>query len=148
MSVDEKVTKELIETLMDGATGFAHAADRLGDSDRPELAATMRRFAEQRAGFAAELEQMAAQYGDHVDESGSLAAKAHRGWMAVKDAITGSSPKGVLDAAEQGEDHAVSEYDDALSSDISDGLRTVVERQRREVKSAHDEVKALRDSVS
>jgi uncharacterized protein (TIGR02284 family) len=148
MSEDERVTKDLIETLKDGATGFSAAAERLADSDRADLSATMRGYSEQRASFAAELDRMAAHYGDDVDQSGSLAARAHRGWMAVKDAITGSSPKGVLDVAEQGEDHAVSEYEDALSKDISGDLRSVVERQSADVKKAHDEIRALRDSVS
>lgn len=54
--------------------------------------------------------------------------------------------KGVLDVAEQGEDHAGKEYEKALAADISTGLRTVVERQLVDVRSAHDQVKALRDA--
>ena len=145
MSTDRKVTKDLIKTLEDGREGFARAADKLADSDRPDLSTKMRAFSEQRAGFSAELEQMAASYGDDIDEEGSVAGAVHRGWMAVKDAISGSDPEGVLDAAEQGEDHAVSEYRDALDKDISPSLRTVIERQFAEVKRAHDEVKALRN---
>lgn len=148
MSEDKRVTKDLIETLKDGAAGFATAAERLADSDRADLAATLRGHSEQRASFAAELEELAARYGDDLDESGSLAAKAHRGWMAVKDAISGSSPSGVLEAAEQGEDHAVSEYDDALAKDLSGDLRGVVERQAAAVKEAHAEIRTLRDSVA
>ncbi len=91
---------------------------------------------------------MAARYGDDIDESGSVAAAIHRGWMSLKDAIAGNSASGVLDAAEQGEDHAVSEYEKALQADISPELRTVVTRQFTEVKLAHDEVKALRSAVS
>ena len=146
MSTDRRVTKDLIKTLEDGREGFARAADKLAESDRPELSTRMRAFSEQRAGFSAELEQMAAAYGDDIDEDGSVAGTLHRGWMAVKDAIAGSDPEGVLDAAEQGEDHAVSEYRDALDKDdLSPNLRTVLERQYAEVQKAHDEVKALRD---
>ena len=68
--------------------------------------------------------------------------------MSLKDALTGSDPKGVLDAAEQGEDHAVKTYKKALDADISDGLRSVVQRQSIDVKSAHDKVRSLRDSHS
>ena len=75
-----------------------------------------------------------------------MAATLHRGWMSLKDALTGSSPSGVLDAAEQGEDHAVKEYDKALGSELSPELRAVVERQSAEVRAAHDEVRSLRDS--
>ena len=68
--------------------------------------------------------------------------------MSLKDALAGSSPDGVLDAAEQGEDHAIKEYDKALGSDLSTELRTVVERQSMEVRAAHDEVRSLRDAHS
>ncbi len=148
MSTDRSVTKDIIQTLEDGKDGFARAADRLADSDRPDLSEKMRAYSEQRAAFSAELEAMAADYGDDIDQDGSVAAAVHRGWMAVKDAITGSDPKGVLDAAEQGEDHAVSEYRKALEQDISPNLRTVIETQFADVKNAHDEVKALRDANS
>jgi uncharacterized protein (TIGR02284 family) len=146
MSTDRRVTKDLIETLEDGKDGFARAADKLAESDRPDLSTKMRAFSEQRARFSAELEQMAANYGDDIDENGSVAGAVHRGWMAVKDAIAGSDPDGVLDAAEQGEDHAVSEYQDALAKDISPDLRVVLERQFVEVQQAHDQVKALRNA--
>ncbi len=145
MSTDRRVTKDLIETLEDGKDGFARAADKLAESERPDLSGKMRGFSDQRARFSAELEQMAATYGDDIDEDGSIAGAVHRGWMAVKDAIAGSDPAGVLDAAEQGEDHAVAEYRDALSKDISPNLRAVIERQFAEVQQAHDEVKALRN---
>lgn len=146
MSVDQAVTKDLLETLADGKEGFEKGAEKLADSDMSTIAVTFRKFSGQRAQFAAELREVAREYGDEADSSGSVAATFHRGWMAIKDALSGSDPKGVLDVAEQGEDHAVSEYEDALAKDLSPTLRTVVERQAQEVRAAHDEVRRLRDS--
>ncbi len=100
MSVDAKVTNELIETLQDGEEGFVQLADKLDDSDSPELVSSMRRFSEQRAGFRVGLEALAKDYGDDVEASGTTAAAIHRGWIGLKDALTGSSPKGVLKAAQ------------------------------------------------
>ena len=65
--------------------------------------------------------------------------------MAVKDAIHGSSPEGVLDVAEQGEDHAVSEFKDALDKDLSPDVAAAVNRQYAEVRATHDAVRSLRD---
>ena len=90
---------------------------------------------------------MADAYGDEIRESGSLAGTLHRGWMSLKDALAGSSPEGVLDAAEQGEDHAVKEYEKALQSDISPELRDLVARQATAVRAAHDEVRSFRDRI-
>ena len=148
MSTDEAVTKDLIEVLEDGKDGFAKAADKLAGDDRADLASKFREYSAQRARFAGELRAMATAYGDQINESGSVVAALHRGWMSLKDALSGSDPEGVLDVAEQGEDHAVAAYDKALKEDISGELRVVVERQLAEVKTAHDEVRALRDAHS
>jgi uncharacterized protein (TIGR02284 family) len=148
MSTDEAVTKDLIETLVDGKDGYAKGAEKLEGSDTPELGATFQRFSAQRASFANELQGLAGNYGDDVEKSGSVAATLHRGWMSLKDALAGSDPHGVLDAAVQGEDHAVSEYDKALEADISPTLRAVVTRQGTEVKAARDEVRALSEAHS
>lgn len=145
MSTDANVTNELIETLKDGEEGFAKLADKLANSEAPELVTSMRRLSQQRADFRIELETLAKGYGDDIEASGSTAAAIHRGWIGLKDALTGSSPKGVLKAAETGEEHAVSEYDKALEADISDGLRAVVVRQRGEIIAARDHVKAEAD---
>ena len=143
MSADEKVAKDLVETLEDGRNGFASAAEKLRDSERPEVAATLQRLSEQRAGFARDIVAMGHEYGDDVEESGSVAAALHRGWLSLKDALTGDDASGVIGAAVTGEDHAVSEYDEALESDLSSGFREVVGRQRVAVVAARDEVKAL-----
>ena len=147
MSVDSRVSKDLVETLQDGRQGFSDAAERLTDTDRAEWATTLRRFAEQRSAFATELEELGADYGDDVHDEGSVAAKAHRGWMALKDTLTGSKPDGVLDACVSGEDHAVSEYEDALGKDLSEGLRTVVQRQLTEIQAARTELKGLQSAT-
>ena len=143
MSTDAKVTRDLIETLRDGEEGFAKVADKLEGSDTPQIGETMRRLSNQRAQFRIELDELAKAYDDDVDESGSTVAALHRGWIDLKDALTGSSPAHVLKAAETGEEHAVSEYDKALDADVSDGLRAVVVRQRNDIVAARDEVKAL-----
>lgn len=147
MSKDEAVTKDIIETLEDGREGFARGAERLaGDAD-PQLADTFRTFSSQRAQFSAELRAMAASYGDHIEQNGSVVATLHRGWLTLKDALTGDDPKGVLRAAHQGERHAVSEYEKALGhDDLSSELRLTLQRQLTEVRAAADTVAALAES--
>ncbi len=148
MSNDAAVTKDLLETLQDGQDGFATAAEKLDKDGEPQLAATFRQLGAERANLASELQTIAASYGDPIEASGSVAAKVHRGWLAVKDAIAGSDPDGVLDAAEQGEDHAVAEYEKAVVDDLSPEFKQVVERQLTVVQAAHDQVRSLRDARS
>lgn len=148
MSNDAAVTKELIETLQDGSDGFASGAEKLEKDGEAGLAATFRELGTQRAALIAELQEIAASYGDQISDSGSVAAKVHRGWMAVKDAIAGSDPDGVLDAAAQGEDHAVSEFDEAVDADISPEFKAQVQRMAAQVRAARDQVKALQQARS
>ncbi len=143
MSTDYHVTKHLIEILEDGKDGFAHGAEKLAEHDRLDLAATFREFSAQRAEFSDELERLASVYGDDIDEHGSILGDVHRLWMSLRDAIAGSDPDGVLSVAEQGEDHAVNEYRNALSRNISANLRSTIERQLAEIESARDAVKAM-----
>lgn len=136
-------SEELVETLKDGERGFASAADKVRDSEHAAWASTLQRLSEQRAGFCREIVALGHEYGEDVDKSGTAAAALHRGWISLKDALTGDDPEAVLKAAVTGEDHAVSEYEDALEKDLSDGFRSVVARQHAAVVAARDEVKAL-----
>jgi uncharacterized protein (TIGR02284 family) len=140
---DEAVVKDLIETLEDGKQGFARGAEHLDGSSASDTAQTFRRFADQRAEFSAELRSFATTDGEQVGESGSVGGALHRGWMSLKDALSGSDPGAVIDAAETGEDHAVKAYETALKEDMSPALRVIIERQYAEIKAAHDQVSAL-----
>lgn len=143
MSDDAKAAKDLVETLKDGQKGFASAAEKLRDSDRAEWATVLERTAQQRTEFANEIVGLGHAYGDDVDESGSALAALHRGWLSLKDAVTGDDAGAVLGAAVTGEDHAVSEYEKALEQDLSAGFREVVSRQHAAVVASRDEIKAL-----
>ena len=144
----QNVTASLMETLEDGRKGFEQAAERLRKDGNTELAATFERYSQQRADFYNVLQELAADYGDSIDESGTVAGAVHRGWLTLADALTGTDPKAVLSAAEQGEDHAVKQYEEALSSDLSAKLRSVVETQAGAVRAAHDDVRSLRNKAS
>lgn len=148
MSADAKVAKELVETLKDGRDGYASAAEKLRDSDTPETAAIFERFSQQRAAFVQDIVSMGHAYGDDVDESGTVAAAVHRGWIALKDALTGDDASTVVGAAVTGEDHAVSEYEKALDEDdLSPEFRALIQQQHASVVAARDEVKALQDAT-
>lgn len=142
MSTDEKVASQLIKTLENGKVGFERAAEKLEASNRPDLSTRFREFAAQRAEMSHELESIANAYGDEIDQRSTLPGAVHRGWMAVKDALSGNDADGVISAAEQGEDHALAEYRDALEADLSPEFRPVLQRQMASVQAAHDFVRS------
>jgi uncharacterized protein (TIGR02284 family) len=148
MSTDEAVTNDLLQTLEDGREGYTKGAEKLGQLDQPALVTTFTELAAQRQTFADELQGMANDYGDDPDRSGSVAAALHRGWMSLTDALTKDTPKAVLEAARQGDDHAVNEYEKALGNDdVSADLRTVVERQLAGIRTARDTINGLASSA-
>jgi uncharacterized protein (TIGR02284 family) len=147
MEKSAAVIEDLVETLEDGAKGFEQAAELLADGENAgDLASEMRALASERRQMSGEMRDMAASLGHDIDEEGSAGGAIHRAWMSLKDAMTGTDPHAVLATAEEGEDHAVSEYEDALAKDdLTPALRALIERQAQAVKRAHDKVRALRD---
>ena len=135
----------LIETLKDGQEGFKQAAEAVKD---PSLKSLFNEFAQQRAQFATELQSEAASLGEFEPEDSSSASGAmHRAWINIKSAVTSGDDHAILAECERGEDSAVSEYQEAMEEDITSPVRDVIERQYRDVKSAHDRIKMLRDTT-
>lgn len=143
MSTDQTVATHLIHTLENGKEGFEKAAVKLTDSNRPDVAAKFSEFANQRATMSDELKQIATAYGDDADQRSTVPGALHRGWIAIKDALTGDDADAVIGAAETGEDHAVAQYREALDEDISPEFRPVVVRQLAMVETAHNYVRSL-----
>jgi uncharacterized protein (TIGR02284 family) len=139
------VLEDLIETLEDGRKGFQEAAEKLRAGGHGDLAQKMSEFSAQRAQFSAELRKAAGSMGHEIKESGSAAGALHRGWIAVKDALTGDDAHAILAAAETGEDHAVDQFEDVLTKELPSSIQDVVAKQATAVRAAHDAVKALRD---
>lgn len=137
------VLNNLIEVCYDGADGFGHAAEEV---EAPELQEVFRRLSKQRSDFASALRVSVNQLGEKAEDSGSVAAKAHRGWMKLRDAVTTKDNHTILAECERGEDRAVEAYRDALAASIDPTVAELVERQYVEVQQSHDTVRDLRDS--
>jgi uncharacterized protein (TIGR02284 family) len=144
----EATINDIIQTLEDGHKGFATAAEKAETDGRQDLALEFRQYSEQRATFSNQLRSHAAERGLDVDAGPSVAGTMHRGWMKLKDALSGADVSGVLEAAEQGEDHAVAEYVRALDDDIDGELRALLGQQFTEIQATHDRVRNLRDATN
>jgi uncharacterized protein (TIGR02284 family) len=136
------VLNDLIETCRDGEQGFKAAAERAEDAD---LKHVFSRFSSQRATFKHELEVQVERYGGTPADLGHAAGLAHRGWMAVKAAVSRDDDQSLLDECERGEDFAKKAYTDALGKALPSDLRPIVMRQADDVRAAHDTVRDLRN---
>ncbi|QJR37658.1 PA2169 family four-helix-bundle protein [Gemmatimonas groenlandica] len=136
------VMNDLIETCRDGEKGFAAAAERADSADLKQLFSTL---ATQRKTFTHELEVEVERIGGTPADMGHAAAAAHRGWMAVKAAVSTDDDQSILDECERGEDYAKKAYADALGKTLPSDLRPLVMRQADDVRAAHDKVRDLRN---
>ena len=135
----------LIETCKDGQDGFKTAAEGV---ERSDLKTTFYDLGQQRAKFAGELQTLVRDLGGDPEDSGSISASLHRGWINIKSAVTGKDDGAVLNEAERGEDAAKKAYKDALAQNLPANVKSVVQKQATDVNAAHDKVRDLRDSAN
>ena len=98
MSDEATTVKELIKTLEDGRDGFATAAQRLDSNSAVDVGRRFHEFSAQRGAMADELRRCAQLEGYAVPQGGTVAGAVHRGWIAVKDALTGDDARSRITA--------------------------------------------------
>ncbi len=131
---------QLVRISFDTEKGFRSAASTVGD---PNLQRLFEGYSQQRAEFAAELQEELRRYGQEPAESGPAAAALPRGLMDVKASVTGKDQGAIISECERGDDLALKTYETALGSPLSSELRSIVERQFMRIKEAHDQVRSL-----
>ena len=135
------VLNDLIDVCKDGEAGFRDAAEGTKES---EYRALFNKYSAQRAEFARELQNQVAMLDEKPEKTGTVRGALHRGWINIKEAVTGNNLKAIIDECERGEDVAKDTYERALNEGaLPDHLRNIVQRQYTQVKAAHDSVRAL-----
>jgi uncharacterized protein (TIGR02284 family) len=133
----------LITTCLDGQHGYKQAAASASDAQLKSLFET---YAQQRAAYATDLQQAVTSLGGTPTDSGSVTAAFHRGWIGLKDALTGGD-KAVLGECIRGEEYAVKQYQEALGDDdIPAAAKTPLARQHGEIEQALAHMNALHAS--
>ena len=135
----------LIETCKDGQNGFQTASEGVKNS---ELKTLFLGYSQQRAGFAGELQNEVQRLGGDPENTGSVAATLHRGWINIKSTVTGEDEGAVIAECERGEDSAVRNYKDALAGNLPENIRSIVQSQYTQVQEAHDRIRTLEKASS
>lgn len=136
--------QDLVECCKDGEYGFRSCAEQ---AQRQDLKSMFLQRADDCRRGAQELNEQIRSLGGSAEDSGSAMGAVHRGWVAVKTALTTYDDKAVLNEAERGEDNALARYRKALKQNLPDNIKQVVEKQYQGVQKNHDQVKTLRDSA-
>lgn len=145
--------KKLIDTVnhvirinKDRVEGYKLAARETEDADLKQL---FTKFSSDSAGYRQELVGYVTTIGGEPAEDTTQQGKVYRAWMEIKKALTGRDRKAIIGSCEFGEDAALEAYDDALKADVvmPSDLREMLLRQRQEIQTAHDQIKAMRDQA-
>ena len=139
-----EILASLIRTNRAAARGFRTSADGLEDSDRSE---TLRRIADERAGFADELVDLGYRFLGDTDPGEPAAPGEHSA-----SADLGEAPKAwdvaILRTVETAEDRVVDTYTEALGADLPSDLDAVVRRHYTSVMQTRDRVRSMREATS
>lgn len=135
----------LIQTCRDGQEGFKVAAEGI---ERSELKTVFYEFSQQRADFVGVLQELVRSLGGDPENSGSVSAAVHRGWIDIKSLVTGKDEEAILNECERGEDYAKDAYADALKTTLPANISSVLAQQAQTVLAAHNRINALRNAES
>jgi uncharacterized protein (TIGR02284 family) len=133
---------DLIETCKDGEYGFEQSAEYTRDA---ELKTLFRQRADDCRRGLQELNALVSECGGTPEDSGSVAGALHRGWVTLRQSISGNEDHAILAECERGEDVAKARYRKALEQNLPEPVRAVVQKQFEGVQRNHDQIKALRD---
>jgi uncharacterized protein (TIGR02284 family) len=136
---ERSVLNHLIETCKDGERGFRYAANHVTD---PTVKALFLEIASQRERFASDLLPHAQRLGGPSEADGTTAAALHRGWITIKDTLTGHDERAIIGEAERGEGAAVAVYKDAIDGMLPPTVRELVQRQYEHVCKSHERIRA------
>jgi len=136
---------KLIEVCLDGELGYRTAASHIQNT---KLHIVLSDNAIRRAEFAKELRSEVERLGANPSHSGSVAASLHRGWMALRSAITHGDAKTIIAACETGEESAYAAYEEAVKSSLPVPTRELVETQWRAVDQARQQLRHINAEIA
>ncbi|MBB6107590.1 ferritin-like domain-containing protein [Mucilaginibacter lappiensis] len=140
------VLNDLIEINNDRVAGFEKAIADIKD-ENVDLKSLFQGYAGQSRKNGQELAALVGAYGE-VETGTSVGGSLHRAWIDVKSIFGGSDRASILSEAERGEDAIKRSYQDALNGgELPPSAVETVSSQAEEIKAAHDQIKALRDSA-
>ena len=143
---DIHVLNSLIETVIDSEDGYRKAGEA---AESPRFKTMFLERATRRAALAVKLQTEVRRLGGEPEDNGTILAKAHRTFLAMKDKVTGRDDKAVIEEVERGEAFIKGKFRAACEdTGLSPQTRQVIEAARSEVQAQHDEVSALKKAMA
>ena len=140
-----KTLNDLIETTLDSANGYRHAADGVSN---PELKTLFTERAGKREELSRRLQAEVRSFGGEPEDDQSLLGRIHNKFTEIKGELMGRDDRGVVDEVERGEDVIKARFEDASrDNDLPDALRQRVAEEYVSIKADHDTIISLKHSL-
>jgi len=142
---DVAVLNTLLATLFDSIEGYEKSAADIRD---PKIAQMFTSRAQERRQAATGLQQAVRAAGGEPEDEGSVAGAAHRMFLNLKQAVTGSDDQAIVNEVERGEDYLKEKFEAALNNtDLGATARSAVQTAWESVRSGHDEMSRLKHEL-
>lgn len=139
---DIRTLNGLIANVFDSADGYRTAAQ---EARNPRYSAMFSQLASSRLSIATSLQDEVSALGGNPEDEGTALAAAHRGFVRLRDAVTGGSDDSVLAEVDRGETYLKEKFDAALAADgLSETVRTTISTAAQRVHRDHDRIEELR----
>ncbi len=146
MNHEIETVNTLIKTTIDSVDGYRSASE---DASSGQFQSIFLERANERQEVADTLRQHVRSLGGEPEDDGSLAAGAHRMFMNLRDAVTGSDDQSVIAEVERGEDYIKAKFEAALEDrDLGTETRSVISQCYESVRSGHDQMRDLKHGLS
>ncbi len=137
------ILNDLIQINNDRITGYEKAIKELKDEDN-DLKILFEGMIDESRKARLALGEEVQVLGGTMDTGTTNSGKIYRVWMDVKAVFTGHDRKAVLTNCHNGEDAAQTAYNSALEAEhLPAYLKDMILAQQMQLKSSHDEIKAL-----
>ena len=145
MADRESALKHLHTRLHDSMDGYKAARER---TDSPYIQGVIDDMMARRTAAMAEVHASLSSKGIEVDHDGSLLADAHRGFLKLKDSVTGAGDEAVLQEIIRGEESLSDAYEKAIdASGPTDPEYAWLNQQYMGVKAKIDEFRARAEAA-
>ncbi|SRR5690554_2948053 len=135
--------QDLLEKNYDAEKGFTKA---MKDAESQNLKHYLMKQAAQRSRFATELTDELRGLNEEPKESGSFTGDLHRAWIDIKSRVAGNDDEAVLEECIRGERASADEYEEKLKDNFfPPNIRSVIERQSKEIHQTLSRIKRLED---
>lgn len=129
----------LIETNLGIVNIYETAMERLESDNYSEF---LRGAVEQHKTFAIELSNLVAAYSGKPETAASAGSKAKEAWVVLKATFTdGDGP--ILSEVTQDAEKVLDAYGDAMSMELPDDVRKLLDRHVREARVTHEQLVPL-----